>query len=136
MSDRTNCTLDIRGIVDRDTWAEIEEIIADELAPTYERDAPLGYIHLEEINFGELPDEVDAKLRDAGLSYVWCNEVGGGYEAEIRIYDAVTQKVVEYLSDGGDTILVTVKQAETPSFMTEARYWQDFVHAAGGLTIV
>tara|TARA_R110002072_G_scaffold63430_3_gene157838 strand:+ start:5503 stop:5907 length:405 start_codon:yes stop_codon:yes gene_type:complete len=134
MADRSTCKLTIKGLIDKTTWDEIEEMIDVLLAPDECHED--GAYTIFGVNYGDIPHQLDDKLREVGLSYVWTNDGGTGFSPEIYVYDASAKEFEQYAGFDMRLIVMSVEEAEDPEFRTNARRWQDFINSKEGLTIV
>lgn len=141
MGDRTNCVLAVKGELNHAHMGRFWAVLDGIADAGWDADDPLTYIanggghfFFPEVNYGELPNEVEAILTELGLSWSWHWDAGGGFTEGVRFWDAETGCDDEYRAADSEIVL-TIREAIHPENVTLAAEWADFWRQCGEITI-
>lgn len=116
MGDRTNCTLIVFGMTTKAAFEHIVDLCKDE---TFEEP---NVWQFGEVNYAQLDHDVEAAIKDAGLSYIWLNENGGEYQSGVQLYDTMTKDSAEYQRCDLDLMISLREDFDL------AHHWQSFLN--------
>lgn len=138
MGDCTTCNLYLYGDLRKASASHLAELIQaiDNAGPeTYGEGTPAeklaaenGHFWFYEINYGEMDSEIEEAIFNAGLSYVWAWDAGGGYPSGMKLNNAETEETVEF-STCDSEICLTISEL-TPDKIAEAQRWHDWHYKA------
>lgn len=124
MGDRTTCYLDIGGAIPRSLANRImagaykdlgEPEYSETTAPTAEAvDGKAWNIVWNEVNYGQIDEDLQGELLAAGLAWRWTWGAGGGYEAGAKWWAPGRNDVTEtHLQDSAEVVAISfIQQAE------------------------
>lgn len=141
MGDRTYCTLLIGGKIEANALPALTEALELECSahPGGEtvREALVadGFFTFDEVNGGELPQDLERALNEAGAAYVWNWNAGGGYGPGVTLYDPATGARGEYGTLDGELAL-RVADMENPDVIRAAERWLAFQRDFPALDVI
>jgi hypothetical protein len=121
MGDRTDCTLLVHGTTTAALWAEVEKAL-ENFSPVDEGDDTENRFVFYEVNYARLPDDLEAALISAGLSFEWSWSAGGCYAAGVSYYDAENKSSCEFARIEQE-ICLTVSELQKPERVAQAIHW-------------
>lgn len=125
MGDRTYCALTFWKGTHVGEYQTLMQTITNLLGyPEFHSGTPnnLGF---EEVNWGLLPSDIEADLRNRGFSYIWEWEAGGSYPAGITMYDATSGTDAGFTVIDGNIVL-HLYQASDPVTLANAKNWDSW----------
>lgn len=134
MGDRTTCNLylygNLKGVSEQHLSDLIEAI--DNAGPeTYGEGTPAeklaaenGHFWFYEVNYAEMESELEEAIFNAGLSYAWTWDAGGGYPSGLKLYNAETEDTAEFSACDGE-ICLGISEL-TSEKIAEARRWNEW----------
>lgn len=134
MGDRTTCNLYLYGDLKQVSPQHLDELIeaiTDAGPETYGEGsaaeklaAANGHFWFYEVNYGEMDSELEEAITNAGLSYVWAWDAGGGYPSGMKLVNAQTEETAEFSTCDSEICLGMSEL--TPEKIAEARRWHDW----------
>lgn len=144
MGDRTQCILTIGGWIDVDQVDRLAENLddfgvsfhsfcydkGDEIEIETARDALLAgcaMFEVEEVNYGQIDDDLGVTLAEIGASYTWEWGAGGGYGPGVTFYDAATAQSKSFCYvDGAIMLSLEDLEKDPAATIAEAKRWSGF----------
>lgn len=120
MGDRTSCRLHLyRAELSADALIQIAYVIDDWGISGSDN----NIVEIDDVNWGELNEEIHDTLKMHGVSYEWYWDAGGGYGSGVKIYDGETDESQSFgLLDG--EIAITLDAAiKTPEIIPASALW-------------
>lgn len=112
MGDRTWCYLNLLAPVTKEQYAEVLRISNDELG----REQGPGSFEFEEVNYAEMPKDLEGYLFEEGIAFSWIWQDGDGYGAGGNVWNTLVMTsyaihselgpvvAIDHLEDLADTI--------------------------------
>lgn len=132
MGDRCTCTLEVGGTVSSADLKTLLKVLESEYADYQGQgdeidlfgggEQPGAIWWFEEVNYGDMMDEIESALEAMGLSYAWFNEAGGGYGQGFTFHDAQTEETVKF--DSIEHEIALTLTSITDERLAEARKWE------------
>lgn len=133
MSNYVHCNLRIYGQTDGSKWGEIYDLIENYLNPN--EDGQEGVFHGIEVKYGNLPEDIQSALREAGLSYIWEYDAGDEFDAGIELYNAKANSEGSLNVNVFNEIVLTLEDAGDQDRLLAARKWQEWMSQEKEFTI-
>ena len=134
MGDRTTSNLYLYGDLKKASAAQLAELIqaindADpetygEGTPSEKLAAENGHFWFYEVNYGEMDSDLEEAIINAGLSYVWSWDAGGGYPSGMKLHNAETDETAEFATCDSE-ICLGISEL-TSENIAEARRWHNW----------
>lgn len=119
MGDRTFCTLRLLTAPSPD----LNELLDEHLGmPQQYEDMWFKY---HEVNYGELPEDLEAYLIENKISFCWTWGNGGGYQSGLIINHNGSRLTFPTLESGGEIVL-SVTEASDPSTLAQAQRFEAY----------
>lgn len=141
MGDRSDCVLAVKGDLNPAHMERFWAVMDGIAEAGWEDDDPLTYIanggghfHFREMNYGELPPEIEAILTELGLSWAWHWDAGQDLTEGVRFWDAETGSDDQYHATDSEIVL-TIGEAIHAENVALAAEWAAFWRTCGEITI-